>query len=702
MAAADEFRTSTLTADRQSEVVRSAAVSASYFSLFDVSAQLGRTFRPGEDQPGQDHVVILSHEFWERRFASDSSLIGRTIRLNRETYTVIGVMPANFRLLGYAIQLWTPLTITPSDQTAAARKDRSLHVYARLKPGVTIEQARPDLDTLAHRAQESFPDIEKGWGVSARTLPDFLLYDFGIGNGLAILMMTVGFVLLIACTNVAGLLLARAAGRRKELAIRRALGAGRHRLIRQLLIEGMLIAFLGGGVGLLLSRWGIALLAAQLQFNEAIRTVEIRLDWTVLLFTTVVSLLCALLCALAPALNASRTDITTNLKDDSRAASASRSHARLRTVLVMGEIAMAMFLLVGAGLLIRGVLRIEHQSLGFRADHLLTAGITLDAAHYKDTSQQTLFVRDLISRVSQLPGAESVSITSDLPATGPATVPVRIKGEPDLPQNQVRNALDVLVTPNFFHTSTIPLLRGRTFTDTDDTASPHVVLVNQEFVNHYLPNQEPLGKQIRLDVSGNAPVWREIVGVVSNVKTFSESTRDEPQAYEPFFQRPVNSFSVMIRTASDPAGFASALRNTVAQMDAELPLAQVMTMEAVVEQQHYGDPLFVRLMGSFALMALTLSSIGIYGLIAYSVGQRIHEIGIRMALGARSQDILGMVLRRLAAPSASRWRYRYRKYSARCLPISKAASRSFTWSCRSSFSWLPPWQPTSRRVAPPA
>jgi putative ABC transport system permease protein len=313
--------------------------------------------------------------------------------------------------------------------------------------------------------------------------------------------------------------------------------------------------------------------------------------------------------------------------------------------MVTGEIALALFLLVGTGLLFVAIFRLEHQKLGFQPDHLLTAGITLDDARYKDASHREGFVRDLLTRLQQIPSVESVAVTSDLPASGQSAVNVRIQGQPDLPASQVLTAFDTVVTPDYFRTARISLLKGREFSDQDNESAPRVVVVNQKFVDRYLHGEEAIGKQIRAEVSGAPSGWSQIIGVVNNVKTYSETSAEDPGVFETFQQRPVSSFNVMVRSANEPNGLIPELRDTVAQIDAELPLARLMSMPAVIDRQKGGDQFFTRALAGFAFLALLLAAIGIYGLIAYSVGQRTYEIGIRMAMGAKSQDVLRMIFR---------------------------------------------------------
>src|SRR6202171_225203 len=418
MAAADPYAGASLTGDGNPERVSVMRTTANYFSVLGVSPQIGRTFAEGEDQNGREHVVILSHEFWERRFAADPNVVGKTIRLNGIGHEVIGVMPAQFVLQSFQAQIWMPVVLEEGLQSAAARENRNLFLFARLKPGVGVAEANAEFQRLARLAEQNFPDTEKGWGATVLTLQQHMIRVFNAGPALALLMGAVGFVLLIACANIAGLLLARATGRGEEIAVRVAMGAGRFRMIRQLLTEALLLAALGGAAGLALTFWGARLLKSALSFNGEVTALDLTVDGKVLAFTAGISLLAAVVFGLAPALKAGTSDVYTILKNATGKASAGSRQNLLRSALVTAEVALAVVLLTGTGLMIKGVVDGMRKGLGFAQDHVLTAFVSLPDSRYSDAGKQVAFYRALVTKMENLPGAESAAVASVLPAGG--------------------------------------------------------------------------------------------------------------------------------------------------------------------------------------------------------------------------------------------------------------------------------------------
>ena len=608
------------------------------------------TFLPDEDQPGRNRVVILSHGLWQRRFGSNPGVMGQVVRLNGEDFTVVGVMSSSYRIDVYGGPLlWTPIIFPPESLLPAARGDRSLEVMARLKSGVSVETARAEMVAVAQRSEQAYPGTSKGWSASAMSIQHYIADEFEVGMRLQ--MGLVLFVLLIACVNIANLQLARGAERQREFAMRAALGASRFRMVRQLLVESLLIALAGGGLGLLLACWGVGLLRAGLSsiadFSAVAR--EVTIDHTVMIYTLGISALAAILFGLAPAVHQAQ-GVHSTLKEGGHGISQSKARQRTQSVLVTAEIALALVLVIAAGVFVQEFLDRVRADFGIDSNQVLTANISLSStdADHKDASKQAAFFQEAIQHLEALPGVISAGATSTPPVGDyQQVVTFTIEGRPALLRTDRAGTSYFAISPDYLRTLGIPLIRGRNFSSSDGAQALPVALVNQEFVRRYFPNEEPIGKRIRLDTSGlDAPDWSEIVGVVGNVRDSFDRGKPVPQAYEPYRQKPCSAMTLVIRTRTDPAAFAPPFRRAVWEVDKDQPITAVQTMNKVMDQS--GAPFRVVNIatGTFAGLGLALVAVGVFGVMAYAVVQRTHEIGIRMALGARRGDVLRMVVKK--------------------------------------------------------
>ena len=632
-------------------------VSGNYFSMLGIEPVRGRTFAPEEGWvPGKDPLMVLSYKYWQKRFGGDPAIIGQTVQVNQHPFTIIGVAPENYRGAYYWIEpdFYIPLTtmglLDPTQADDLNKRGAAyLRILGRLQPGVTSAQAMAAAEPLDRRLAQDFPDSHKSMSLlvipelKARPEPG-VAADF-MSTAAIVFMLLVGLVLLIACANVANLILARANGRRKEFATRTALGASRGRMIRQLMTETVLLSALGGILGLLFARWAaLALMSIHIPTDIPIRLFDLRVDWRIFAFAFFAALITGMIAGLVPSLQASRTDLADTLKAGGRSGGASAGHHLFRNALVVSQVAVSLLLLACAGFFIRSLQNSAHVDVGFRVDHTLMMSIDVGLQGYKEERGQQFF-KQLSERVRSLPGVRNAAVAAYIPmGMENSLVNIFPEGQVIDDKSKVQTAFDDMVQPSYFRTAGTPVIEGREFTDADTATAPKVAIINDTFAKKIWPGQDPIGKSFRTEKNG-API--QVVGLTRTGKYLFLYETPQLFAYFPLAQRYSSGANLLVYTQSDPQQLLSAVRDQIRQLDSGLPVFDVTTMDAQVQ---YGKPLLparlgAMLVGAFGLLGLVLASVGVFGVVSYSVSQRTQEIGIRTALGAQRSNVLGMVLK---------------------------------------------------------